>query len=152
MTKLAIAIIAFTLTATGTMVGLDAAEESGTYAELPGVKLWFADTGGTGAPLVLLHANTGTSAVWQSQVSAFSRAGYRVIAFDRRGWGKSMADPPTGPQPATIASDLDALAEHLNLDRFHLLGVAGGGFGGPVGVAHTGALLALSPMLLVALT
>jgi hypothetical protein len=33
---------------------------SGRNAELPGVKLWFTDTGGTGTPIVLLHANTGT--------------------------------------------------------------------------------------------
>jgi pimeloyl-ACP methyl ester carboxylesterase len=128
MTKLATAAIAFIMTATGTMIGADAAEDTGRYAELPGVKLWFTDTGGTGAPLVLLHANTGTSAVWQSQVDAFSRAGYRVIAFDRRGWGKSIANPATGPQPGTIAGDLDALADNLKLERFHLLGVAGGGF------------------------
>jgi pimeloyl-ACP methyl ester carboxylesterase len=101
---------------------------SSAYAELPGVKLWFTDTGGTGIPLVLLHANTGTSAVWTSQVTSFSQAGYRVIAFDRRGWGKSMANSATGPQPGSIADDLDALVNHLKLDRFHLLGVAGGGF------------------------
>src|SRR5579872_7442807 len=45
---------------------------SGAYAELPGVKLWFTDSGGTGAPIILLHANTGTSAVWASQVEGFS--------------------------------------------------------------------------------
>ncbi len=101
---------------------------SGTYAELPGVKLWFTDTGSTRVPLVLLHANTGTSAVWASQVTSFSRAGYRVIAFDRRGWGKSLANSATGSQPGSIAGDLDALADYLKLDRFHLLGVAGGGF------------------------
>jgi pimeloyl-ACP methyl ester carboxylesterase len=100
----------------------------GGIAELPGVKLWFTDSGGAGAPIILLHANTGTSAVWASQVTRFSKAGYRVIAFDRRGWGKSMANPATGPQPGSIAGDLDALADYLKLDRFHLLGVAGGGF------------------------
>jgi pimeloyl-ACP methyl ester carboxylesterase len=55
-------------------------------------------------------------------------AGYRVIAFDRRGWGKSLADPSTGPQPGTIADDLDALATNLKLPKFFLLGTAGGGF------------------------
>lgn len=100
----------------------------GEYAKLAGVKLWFTDSGGTGAPIILLHANTGTSAVWANQVTSFSGAGYRVIAFDRRGWGKSVADPATGPQPGSIAGDLDALADYLKLDRFHLLGVAGGGF------------------------
>jgi len=101
---------------------------SGRYAELPGVKLWFTDTGGTGTPIVLLHANTGTSASWEAQATAFAPEGYRVIAFDRRGWGKSMADPATGPQPGSVAGDLDALADYLKLDRFHLVGVAGGGF------------------------
>jgi alpha-beta hydrolase superfamily lysophospholipase len=96
------------------------AEDAGRYAELPGVKLWFTDTGGTGTPVVLLHANTGTSASWEAQAQAFSRAGYRVIAFDRRGWGKSIADPATGPQPGTVAGDLAALGDHLSLDKFHL--------------------------------
>jgi pimeloyl-ACP methyl ester carboxylesterase len=93
-----------------------------------GHKLWFTDAGGTGTPIVLLHANTGTSASWEPQATAFAREGYRVIAFDRRGWGKSLADPATGPQPGSVAADLDALANHLQLDKFHLVGVAGGGF------------------------
>jgi pimeloyl-ACP methyl ester carboxylesterase len=100
----------------------------GAYAELPGVKLWFTDTGGTGAAIVLLHPNTGTVAIWEPQITGFSQAGYRVIAFDRRGWGRSMAEPATGPQPGSVAADLDALVDHLKLDKFHLLGVAGGGF------------------------
>ena len=65
---------------------------SGAYADLPGVKLWFVDTGGAGIPIVLLHPNTGTVAIWEPQISAFAQAGYRVIAFDRRGWGKSTPD------------------------------------------------------------
>jgi pimeloyl-ACP methyl ester carboxylesterase len=101
---------------------------AGRYAELPGVKLWFTDTGGAGVPVVLLHANTGTSASWEPQTAAFVREGYRVIAFDRRGWGRSMADAATGAQPGSVAGDLDALADHLRLDKFHLVGVAGGGF------------------------
>jgi len=101
---------------------------AGRHAELPGVKLWFTDTGGAGAPIVLLHANTGTSVSWEAQSAAFAREGYRVIAFDRRGWGRSVADPVTGPQPGSVAGDLDALADYLKLEKFHLMGVAGGGF------------------------
>jgi pimeloyl-ACP methyl ester carboxylesterase len=101
---------------------------TGRYAELPGVKLWFTDSGGNGTPVVLLHANTGTTASWEVQAAAFSRIGYRVIAFDRRGWGKSLADPASGVQPGSIAGDLDALADYLRLSPFHLVGVAGGGF------------------------
>lgn len=127
MLRLALTTGALFLATAAIMAGA-AAEAAANYAELPGVKLRFSDTGGSGVPLVLLHANTGNSEIWQNQVGAFARAGYRVIAFDRRGWGRSLADPASGPQPGTIAGDLDALAEHLKLDRFHLLGVAGGGF------------------------
>jgi pimeloyl-ACP methyl ester carboxylesterase len=98
------------------------------YAELPGVRLWYVDSGGGGVPVVLLHANTGNADSWDPNTPGLTAAGYRVIAFDRRGWGRSQADPGTGPQPGTIADDLDALVRHLSLDRFHLVGIAGGGF------------------------
>ncbi len=97
-------------------------------ADLPGVRLRYRDSGGDGPPLMLLHANTGTSASWAAQFDAFPAAGYRVVAFDRRGWGGSIADPATGPQPGSVAGDLDALVDRLRLPRFHLLGIAGGGF------------------------
>lgn len=106
----------------------DAGQPAGMLVDLPGVHLRVTDTGGPGVPLVLLHANTGTSANWSEQNAAFSAAGYRVIAFDRRGWGQSIADPATGPQPGSVAEDLHALVNHLGIDRFHLVGVAGGGF------------------------
>jgi pimeloyl-ACP methyl ester carboxylesterase len=54
------------------------------------------------------------------------QAGYRVIVFDRPGWGKSMVH--AGTKPISVAEDLDALADHLKLSRFHLLGTAGGGY------------------------
>ncbi|WP_052401389.1 alpha/beta fold hydrolase [Muricoccus aerilatus] len=99
----------------------------GTGIALPGVRLFVRDTGGSGTPVILLHANTGTSASWAEQFEALSAAGYRVIAFDRRGWGRSLPDPG-GPQPGSVAEDLAALVDHLRLPPFHLLGVAGGGF------------------------
>ena len=67
------------------------------YADLPGVRLWYTDSGGSGAPLVLLHANTGNAESWQYNVPGFVEAGYRVVTFDRRGWGRSTANPDTGP-------------------------------------------------------
>ncbi|HET9362091.1 MAG TPA: alpha/beta hydrolase [Vicinamibacterales bacterium] len=97
-------------------------------ASLPGVRVWFTDTGGSGEPVVLMHAITGTSESWDPQIDPLSRAGYRVVAFDRRGWGRSVADPATGPQPGHASDDLHALADYLSLERFHLIGVAGGGF------------------------
>ena len=103
-------------------------QPNGCFADLPGARLRYIDTGGGGIPLVLLHANTGTLEAWEPQIAPFAAAGYRVIAFDRRGWGESVGEPGTGEQPGTIAGDLDALADFLRLERFHLLGVAGGGF------------------------
>ncbi|PYS39861.1 MAG: alpha/beta hydrolase [Acidobacteria bacterium] len=97
-----------------------------TYAELSGVRLWYKDTGGPGVPVVFLHSNTGSSQNWEHQIPVFTAAGYRFIAYDRRGWGRSMAQP--GAQPGTAADDLRALIKFLGIDRFHLIGTAGGGF------------------------
>jgi pimeloyl-ACP methyl ester carboxylesterase len=97
-----------------------------SYVDLPNVRLWVADTGGSGDPVILLHANTGTSEAWQKQIPALAQAGYRVIAPDRPGWGKSFIHP--GMQPVSVAEDIDALADHLKLPKFHLVGVAGGGY------------------------
>jgi pimeloyl-ACP methyl ester carboxylesterase len=105
-----------------------AAAWPGRHVDLPGVRLWVHDSGGDGPPLVLLHANTGTSQAWWPQVGAFIAAGHRVIAFDRRGWGRSLARADGSPQPGSIAEDLDALTQVLDLTRIDLLGIAGGGF------------------------
>lgn len=103
-------------------------QPSGRLATLSGVKLWFIDTAASGFPVVLLHPNSGTGLVWEKQIAALARGGYRVVAFDRRGWGKSVADPASGPQPGSVAGDLDALVDYLELEKFHLIGAAGGGF------------------------
>ena len=96
-------------------------------ADLPGVHLFFTDSGGTGAPVVFVHAATGSSRVWEYQRAAFAERRYRVITYDRRGYGRSTADP-SGPQPGTGADDLNALMDHLKIERFHLVATAAGGF------------------------
>jgi pimeloyl-ACP methyl ester carboxylesterase len=98
------------------------------YAALPGVRIWYTDSGGAGQPVVFMHAATGSSRVWEYQIPAVTAAGYRFIAYDRRGWGRSVIDP-AGAQPGTAADDLLALMDRLGVDRFHLLGTAAGGFG-----------------------
>ena len=97
------------------------------YVALPGVRIFYRDTGGTGVPVVLLHANTGSSRVWEYQIPAFTAKGYRVIAYDRRGWGRTEIDP-SGPQPGAGADDLLGLLDQLKLDRVHLVATAGGAF------------------------
>jgi pimeloyl-ACP methyl ester carboxylesterase len=96
---------------------------------LPGVDLWYVDSGGSGTPVLFLHAASGTSASWVYQEPAFTAAGYRCIAYDRRGWGRSRP-VSTGEQPGYASDDLQGLVDHLGLDRFHLVATAAGGIGG----------------------
>ncbi len=105
------------------------------FADLPGVRLLYRDSArgnqesaGDRPAIVFLHANTGTSESWEPQFGPLIDAGYRVIAFDRRGRGGSLPVPETGPQPGSVGEDLAALVEHLGLRRFVLVGIAGGGF------------------------
>jgi pimeloyl-ACP methyl ester carboxylesterase len=63
---------------------------------------------------VFLHAGSGSASMWEHQIPDFTAAGYRFIAYDRRAEGVAV-------------DDLEALAQHLHLDRFHLVGTAAGG-------------------------
>jgi pimeloyl-ACP methyl ester carboxylesterase len=95
------------------------------YATVPGARIFYRDTGGNGAPVILLHAATGSSRVWEYQIPAFAAAGYRAIAFDRRGWGRTTINSAES-QPGTVADDLLGLLDQLGLDRAHLVGTAAG--------------------------
>lgn len=94
--------------------------------DVPGAHIFYLDSGGTGIPVVFLHANTGSSRVWEYQIPAMTSAGYRVLAFDRRGWGRTVVD--AGAQPSTGADDLVALLDRLGITQVHLVGTAAGGF------------------------
>lgn len=96
------------------------------FADLPGVQLWYEDSGGSGVPVVFLHPASGTTECWAPQIAAFAGAGYRCIAYDRRFWGRSRM-LSSGEQPGTAVDDLHALASYLNLERFHVVGTAAGG-------------------------
>jgi pimeloyl-ACP methyl ester carboxylesterase len=102
------------------------------YASVPGARIFYRDSGGNGVPLVLLHAATGSSRVWEYQIPAFAAAGYRVIAFDRRGWGRTAINPaesqPASSELRSAADDLLGLLDQLGLDRVHLVGTAAGAF------------------------
>jgi pimeloyl-ACP methyl ester carboxylesterase len=97
------------------------------FVTVPGARIFYRDTGGSGAPVILLHAATGSSRVWDYQIPAFTAAGYRVIAFDRRGWGRTEVDPAAS-ETSSAANDLEALLDQLHLGRVHVVGTAAGGF------------------------
>ncbi len=92
------------------------------HLELPGARIAYEDTGGHGVPVLFLHAGTGSTPMWAFQLRAFSEAGYRCIAYDRRGHGRTEAS-----EGGAAADDLQALVESLGIDRFHLVGTAAGG-------------------------
>ncbi|MBM7388045.1 pimeloyl-ACP methyl ester carboxylesterase [Clavibacter michiganensis] len=84
------------------------------------------DTGGTGRPVVLIHGWPLSGESWSKQVPAFEAAGYRVITYDRRGFGRSDK-PLTGYDYDTFASDLDAVLSELDLVDVTLVGFSMGG-------------------------
>ena len=96
------------------------------YLSLPGVDLWYEDTGGAGEPVVFLHAASGTCESWVYQLPTFTAAGYRCIAYDRRTWGRSKNTAPE-LQPGFSGDDLHALLQSLSLERIHLVATAAGG-------------------------
>ena len=88
------------------------------------IDLYYEDHG-TGQPVVLIHGYPLNGHSWERQEQALLEAGYRVIAYDRRGWGQS--DKPTvGHDYDTFASDLNALLEHLDLNDVVLVGFSMG--------------------------
>ena len=94
--------------------------------DVPGSRLYYWDTGGPGHPVILLHAGTQSAAGWPYQQPVLAQAGYRAIAYSRRGYYRSHpADPE---HPGVGAEDLHQLVEHLALRRVDLVGAAQGGF------------------------
>jgi non-heme chloroperoxidase len=89
------------------------------------IHLYYEDHG-SGQPVVLIHGYPLSSASWEKQVPVLLRAGYRVIAYDRRGFGKS-SQPTTGYNYDTFAEDLHKIIAHLKLKNFVLVGFSMGG-------------------------
>lgn len=89
------------------------------------IHLYYEDHG-SGQPVVLIHGYPLSSASWEKQVPALLNAGYRVIAYDRRGFGKS-SQPTTGYNYDTFAEDLHQVVRHLKLCDFVLAGFSMGG-------------------------
>ncbi|MET4100327.1 non-heme chloroperoxidase [Agrococcus sp. UYP10] len=81
---------------------------------------------GEGRPVVLIHGWPLSSASWAPQRQALVDAGYRVIAYDRRGFGRSDK-PKTGYGYDTLADDLAGLLEQLDLRDVTLVGFSMGG-------------------------
>jgi len=110
---------------------------------------------GSGQPVVLIHGYPLNGASWEKQERVLLQAGYRVITYDRRGFGKS-SQPTVGFDYNTFAADLNDLLEHLGLTDVVLVGFSMGtgevvrylGTYGSARVAKAVLLGAIPPFLL----
>ena len=84
------------------------------------------DTGGSGRPLVLIHGWPLSAESFKAQVPALREAGYRVVAYDRRGFGRSD-EPWRGYDYDTLADDLEGILTELDLRDVTLVGFSMGG-------------------------
>ncbi|MDQ0231860.1 alpha/beta fold hydrolase [Metabacillus malikii] len=89
------------------------------------IELHFEDVG-SGKPVVLIHGWPLSGRSWEKQVPALVENGYRVITYDRRGFGQS-SQPWSGYDYDTFAADLHKLLLHLDLNDVTLVGFSMGG-------------------------
>ncbi|MDQ2812823.1 MAG: alpha/beta hydrolase [Actinomycetota bacterium] len=89
-------------------------------------KVHVEDTGGPGRPVVLIHGWPLSGESWLDQVPALSQAGYRVVRYDRRGFGRSDK-PSKGYDYDNLADDLDGVLTELDLHDVTLVGFSMGG-------------------------
>jgi non-heme chloroperoxidase len=99
---------------------------SSTITTKDGTQIFYKDWG-TGQPIIFHHGWPLSADDWDAQMLFFLGQGYRVIAHDRRGHGRS-SQTATGNDMDTYAADVDALAAHLNLKNgIHVGHSTGGG-------------------------
>lgn len=89
------------------------------------IDLYYEDHG-AGKPVILIHGWPLSGASWEKQTVALVDAGYRVIAYDRRGFGRSSR-PWSGYEYDTFAADLHKIITKLNLRDATLVGFSMGG-------------------------
>jgi pimeloyl-ACP methyl ester carboxylesterase len=89
------------------------------------IELYYEDHG-SGQPVVLIHGYPLSGTSWEKQLPVLLEAGYRVVTYDRRGFGKS-SQPATGYNYDTFAEDLHKLVTQLKLHDFTLVGFSMGG-------------------------
>ncbi|MTD28176.1 alpha/beta fold hydrolase [Erwinia sorbitola] len=96
-----------------------------TFTTQDGTQIYFKDWG-TGKPVLFSHGWPLDADMWDSQMNFLAERGYRAIAFDRRGFGRSD-QPWEGYNYDTFASDINDLIQHLDLHEITLVGFSMGG-------------------------
>ncbi len=96
-----------------------------TFTTADGTAIYYNDWG-QGRVVILIHGWPLDADMWSSQAVALAEKGNRVIAYDRRGFGRS-GQPWTGYDYDTLADDLAALIDHLGVTDVTLVGFSMGG-------------------------
>lgn len=102
------------------------AEITAHHGLFKNTNLYVDDTGGPGRPIVLIHGWPLSGESWKNQIPALVEAGYRVITYDRRGFGRSDK-PKTGYDYDHLTDDLHAVVTELHLQDFTLIRFSMGG-------------------------
>lgn len=89
------------------------------------VRIYYTDYG-MGKPVILIHGWPLSNEMWEYQINDLVNSGHRVIAYDRRGFGKS-SKPWDGYDYDTMTDDLKALIDQLKLEDITLIGFSMGG-------------------------
>jgi pimeloyl-ACP methyl ester carboxylesterase len=111
--------------AAGSMMSPEASN-SADRAAADSVRLHVEDSGGSGRPVLLIHGWPLSAQAWEPQVSVLQAAGYRVVAYDRRGFGRSDK-PESGYGYDTLADDLQRVMDQCDLQDVTLVGFSMGG-------------------------
>jgi len=91
--------------------------------------IYFEDNGG-GEPVIAVHGLIENTTYWKNIAAEINKK-HRFIPMDMRGHGRTVVDgEPYGFDVATVGDDIAALADYLNIERFHLLTHSTGGFAG----------------------
>lgn len=127
---------------------------SGYVTTKDGTQIFYKDWG-TGQPIVFHHGWPLSGDDWDNQMLFFLAQGYRVVAHDRRGHGRS-SQPATGNEMDTYAADVAAVVDHLGLSgAVHVGHSTGGGevaryvarYGGGGRVAKAALIGAVPPVM-----
>jgi pimeloyl-ACP methyl ester carboxylesterase len=125
-TVLGSALLAASAATLPRLVLADNPGRTGKIKTKDGIELFVKDTGGRGRAIVLTHAWPLNADIWDYQATVLSRAGYRVVTYDRRGFGRSDK-PESGYSFDVFADDLAAVIEQTGVRDATIAGYSMGG-------------------------
>ena len=125
-----VAVLLLLLSLLGALLFVLRFRVSGETFDSSGMRIHFTDQG-SGTPVVLVHGFAVQSDLnwrWPGCIRRLKRGGYRVIAMDVRGHGRSGKPHEPGGYGVELADDIVRLMDHLGIEKAHIAGYSMGGF------------------------